>query len=34
MNAEDPYKAAFKRFGDFIAEMEKITDKLKKENKI
>jgi oligoendopeptidase F len=34
MTQEDAYKAAFKRFGDYITEMEKITAKLKKENKI
>lgn len=34
MTAEETYKAAFKRFGDYITEMENITARLKKENKI
>jgi oligoendopeptidase F len=34
MSSEDPYKAAFKRFGDYITEMENITARLRKENKI
>jgi oligoendopeptidase F len=34
MNSKDPYDAAFKRFGEFVTEMEKITAKLKNENRI
>jgi oligoendopeptidase F len=34
MTQEDAYNAGFRRFGDYITEMEKLTEKLKKENKI
>jgi oligoendopeptidase F len=34
MTSEEAYQAAFKLFGDYITEMEVITAKLKKDNKI
>ena len=34
MTSKSTYDAAFKKFGEYVSEMEKIVDKLKKEKKI